>query len=240
MSMIHICRAGREFDIYIRPKTTDEKVVEEVIGRNVYEKPSIGFVIEKDDVWLDLGANIGTFTLICLSRGARVIAYEPEASNYLLLRRNIEKNYGKTRRCHTIEAAVGVGDDTRIDLFLAKDKNNKYRHTLYKKRGRIAVSVRHEDVRRVLRRWCPTAIKMDIEGSEIDILEYLTAEDYKRSGVKKMVFEYSFDIDRSIPRFLAIVDRLKKYFSNVHYKRVDPDEKEYRYYPAMTIVYCWV
>lgn len=240
MSLIHIHRADREFDIFIRPGTTDEKVVEEVIGRNVYEKPSIGFLIEKNDMWLDLGANIGTFTLLCLSRGARVVAYEPEASNYILLRRNIEKNYGKTRRCRTIEAAVGVGSESRVDLFLARDENNKYRHTLYRKRGRVAVPVRHEEVRRVLRKWRPTAIKMDIEGSEIDILEYLTLEDYRRSGVKKMVFEYSFDIDRSIPRFLAIVDRLKQYFRTVHYKRVHPEEKEYNHYPAMTIVYCMI
>lgn len=232
--LIHIKRKDHDFQMCVRPGTTDEKVVDEVIYRNVYEKPSIGFRIEKDDKWLDLGANIGTFTLLCLSRGASVIAYEPEKSNYELLRKNIEMNYGKTRRCRTIRAAVGIGAQKTIDLFLAKDENNKYRHSLYKKRGRSAIRVPHRNIDDVLQRWRPTAIKMDIEGSEIDILEHLT--DY--TGIQKLVFEYSFDIDKSIPRFLAIIARLRRYFKVVHYTRVNEKDKEYRFYPAMTIVYC--
>ena len=79
---------------------------------------------------------------------------------------------------------------------------------------------------------------MDIEGAEIDLLEYLTAADYRKAGVKKLVYEYSFDIDPSIPRFMKIINQLKKYFTTVHFTKVNPNEAEYRHFPAATMVYC--
>lgn len=235
-TVIHI----RNLDIFVRKGTTDVKVVDEVIKRNVYEKPSIGFKIEKEDRWLDLGANIGTFTLLCLSRGASVVAFEPEETNYHLLKKNVQENFGSTRRCRATRAAVGTGVERSVRLFLARDEKNKYRHSLYEKRGRDAISVPHKNIHTVLDKYRPSAIKMDIEGSEIDILEALTPDDYRQSGVKKLVFEYSFDVDRSIPRFLSIVQRLRRFFRVVHYTKVKEHEEEYNYFPAMTIVYCLV
>ena len=79
---------------------------------------------------------------------------------------------------------------------------------------------------------------MDIEGSEILILEFLTATHYKQYNIQKLVFEYSFDVDRSIPRFLRIIHNLKKYFSRVHYDKVKENELEYNYFPACTNVFC--
>lgn len=64
-------------------------------------------------------------------------------------------------------------------------------------------------------------------GAEIDILEELKPEDYK--GIDKVVYEYSFDIDPSIPRFLAIVEKLRKVFRLVHYTKVNETELEYRH-----------
>lgn len=229
-----------ELNIWVRPDTTDEQVIDEVLRRNVYEKPSIGFVIEPTDMWLDLGANIGTFTLLCLARGARVAAYEPETSNAQLLRKNVLHNFGRTRRCRVVRAAVGCGgaDQSHVDLYLARNPENKYRHSLCPIRGRSATRVPFEDIRCVLRRCCPTAIKMDIEGTEIELLESLTAADYRSMGIKKMVFEYSFDIDRSIPRFLGIIRRLRTYFGTVNYTKVKENELEYHHFPAMTMVFC--
>ena len=77
---------------------------------------------------------------------------------------------------------------------------------------------------------------MDIEGAEIPLLESLDAATCK--PLRKLVFEYTFDVDPSIPRFLAIVRRLKQWFPTVHYTKVNPKDKEYRHYPPCTMVYC--
>ena len=72
------------------------------------------------------------------------------------------------------------------------------------------------------------------------VLEQLTPA--MCSNVNKLVFEYSFDVDRSIPRFLAIVKRLEACFATVHWtgqdqvRSVETWPKEW--YPMAKNVFC--
>lgn len=227
-----------DLDLYIRPETTDEKVIVEVLKTDVYEKPSIEFYINPGDRWLDLGGNIGTFALLAVSRGASVVTCEPEADNIYILEKNLMHNFpeGASEKWQILPAAVTVNDEQSIDLYLCKGDYNKYRHTIYHKRGRSSTKVNNIHIRDLLQSDNFNAIKIDIEGAEIDILEELTPDDF--AGINKLVYEYSFDIDPSIPRFLAIVDRLRRVFSTVHYTKVKEDELEYKHFPAATMVYC--
>jgi FkbM family methyltransferase len=232
--------------LIIRPNTTDIKVIDEVLVKDVYEKPKLNFEIKPDDVWLDLGGNIGTFTLACLTKGAKVITYEPEPENLELLKMNIDINFPSTDKSSInssinstiVPTAVGIKDG-QTDLYLCKGDYNKYRHTIYKKRGRTSIKIPIQSIHGVFKTYPNiNAVKMDIEGAEIDILENMKLSDWKKTNVEKLVFEYSFDIDRSIPRFLKIIKELEKYFSLCHYTKVKKNELEYNYFPAMTMVYC--
>ena len=63
-------------------------------------------------VWLDLGGNIGTFTVNVLAKGCKVYTYEPEPNNYKLLKKNIDLNsklYFKNR-VKTYKKAVSTID----------------------------------------------------------------------------------------------------------------------------------
>ena len=223
--------------LFIRPDTTDEKVIKEVLVQDVYEKKSIDFFVTPGDFWLDLGGNIGTFALLALTRGAKVISYEPEEDNYGLMLKNVQKNFGKTRNFKGYKQAVGVTNGT-VDLYLCQGDYNKYRHTIFPRRGRSSIPISMVSIRNVLAKHKGlNAIKIDIEGAEIEMLEQLTPGDY--TGIKKMVLEYSFDVDRSIPRFLRIMDRLKTYFPNVHWTKVKANEEFYNYFPAATLVFCY-
>tara|TARA_B100001059_G_C17370876_1_gene349684 strand:+ start:46 stop:396 length:351 start_codon:yes stop_codon:yes gene_type:complete len=51
-------------------------------------------------------------------------------------------------------------------------------------------------------------IKLDIEGSEIEILK----NEHDFSNIKKLVFEYSFTKNRKMTDFFECVDKLSKYF----------------------------
>ena len=131
--------------------------------------------------------------------------------------------------------AVGVKSG-KIPLYLCKGDQNKYRHTIYPKRGRKTIEIPIVHIKDVLSEFPEIeCIKIDIEGAEIDILENFN---FKGSNIKKLVFEYSFDIDPYIPRFLKIIDKLDKYFDTVYYTKVKKNEKYYKYFPAATIVYC--
>ena len=229
-----------EMKLYIRPKTTDEKVIIEVLQKCVYEKPSIDFFIEENEKWLDLGGNIGTFALLCLARKAKEISYEPEKENFELMKKNIGVNFSfPNSKVKLKNEAVGI-ESGFTQLYLCKGEYNKYRHTIYEKRGRESIEVPIKSIKSVLSKSGVNCIKMDIEGAEIYILEHLTDKDYKKYGIKKMVFEYSFDIDNSIPRFLMIMKNLNKYFTYVHWTKVKENELEYNYFPAATLVFCYL
>lgn len=45
-----------------------------------------------DEVLVDVGANIGLYSIMAAARGVRVFAFEPESQNYALLNRNIYLN----------------------------------------------------------------------------------------------------------------------------------------------------
>ena len=224
--------------IYIRPNTTDIKVIDEVLKNQVYKKTNLGFDINSGQLWFDLGGNIGTFSLWALSKGAKTIIYEPEPENIELLRLNLETNFSDKDNNYKIISSAISSKSGNSDLYLCKGDYNKYRHTLYKKRGRSHISVNVLNFHDEMDKYKPYGIKMDIEGSEIDILESITLIDWNRWNTSQLVFEYSFDIDKSIPRFLSIISELKKYFKVVYYNKVKEDELIYDYFPAMTIVYC--
>jgi len=227
--------SNQEITLFYRPKTTDEKVIPEVLKKCVYERKSINFEIEANDCWLDLGGNIGTFCLLCLVRGAQVFSYEPEPENFDFLTRNLEKNFPKCAKLFQKAVSTKKG---LLPLYICNGDYNKYRHTLCPKRGRSSIQVPVESIVTVLKKHKTNCIKMDIEGAEIAILEFLTPKHYHDHNIKKLVFEYSFDVDKSIPRFLSIINRLKEYFSIVHYDKVKENELEYNYFPACTNVFC--
>lgn len=206
----------------IRPDTTDKTAAVEVIKQHVYDRGCV--TIEPSDVWLDAGANIGSFSLLAAARGASVVAVEPHPENVALLMENVDG-----RNVEVIANAVAV-DGGEASLFVCNGKRNKYRHTLAPIRGRESIAVQVVPIQPLLDR--VNAAKLDIEGSEIEILE---ACDF--SGIRKLVFEYHFDRCRSIPRFLAICERLRGVGFTVEARQM-PERETYDFYPAAAVVRC--
>jgi FkbM family methyltransferase len=207
----------------VRPDTTDKTAAVEVIKAHVYDRG--GITVEPSDVWLDAGANIGSFSVLAASKGARVVSLEPHPENVAMLKQNVSG-----RSVEVIEAAVAVAGGEAA-LFVCNGDKNKYRHTLATIRGRESISVQVLPIQPLIDR--VNAVKLDIEGSEIEILETC---DF--GAVRKLVFEYHFDRCRSIPRFLAICERLRGMGFTVEARQM-PDRETYDFYPAATIVRCW-
>ncbi len=66
---------------------TDEIVVKEIFEENVYEVNAGRFAV--DGVTVDIGANIGAFTLLAANHGSKVYAVEPEPHNLEAMKKNI-------------------------------------------------------------------------------------------------------------------------------------------------------
>ena|SRR2546426_4827648 len=72
---------------YIRPFTIDWFISNEIFKQNIYKVHPI-----KGDKVLDVGAEIGLFSLLCASKESTVYAFEPLTENYNLLLKNINLN----------------------------------------------------------------------------------------------------------------------------------------------------
>jgi FkbM family methyltransferase len=228
-----------ELRIRYRRGTTDEKVIDEVLVRNEYQNRAAGLFVEPDDVWLDIGGNIGAFALLALAAGGRVRSVEPFPANHRLLQANLAANFS-ARRFDAVCAGVALRGETTMPLYLSNDDKNQYRHTMFIVRNKtrsIDVPVRafsallwsSVDGGRI------NAIKLDAEGLEFPLLE---AYGDKLGHLRKLVYEHSFDYDRSVARFYAIIAKLKRSFKVVHHRKIDPRLDKYAFFPRTVTVYC--
>ena len=204
------------FHMFYREGTTDEKVMAEIFTKQAYKKPIIGFEVEAGDMWLDLGAHIGCFSLWAIENGAaKVYAYEPEPSNFELLSKN-----AKGHNISANNAAVGWrGGKAAFNI-----APNTWRHSLLRKykRGAPTIDVEVSAIDSLIEKH-PDAdcIKMDIEGAEIEILE----KKKEWNGIRKLVFEYSFTQERDMGKFFGIVENLKQSFDVVKYPKSYHNQK---------------
>lgn len=102
--MIVKIRPGIRFDIR-EDYETDDIVIREIWEENVYEVDPSRFNL--GGVVVDIGANIGSFSIYAAHHGARVYAIEPEPHNLDALKNNIAINHME----HIIIVSdVGISD----------------------------------------------------------------------------------------------------------------------------------
>lgn len=154
---------------------------------------------------VDLGANIGAFTLDMTRRlpGITVHAYEPDPDAFALLRDNVEAN-SLTQRVHAWNEAVAGAAGTL---------------TLWRGDGSIASSAHLRGSARGERRDVPAVtlktvvdrcagriavLKIDCEGAEADILE---AADGELDLIDRIVAEYHDDLVPDVaPRLRHVLE----------------------------------
>lgn len=215
-----------------RKGTSDFSTYKEVFLNRCYEKA--GFRIEKSDIWLDLGGNIGMFAEFCYRRGAAVAAiYEPFLKNYEQIVYNT--------RGHILQISMKAvtNKSKTMDLFVCEDGNFK-RNTLfnhYKKKKMSTVKVKTVAFTDIIFDDC--CVKMDIEGAEFEILDGCELSDLQR--IKKLVFEYHFDVDSNLDNYFRRIEKLKKAFKNVNYHKMEKAKtmKSLKIFPTGHLVFCW-
>lgn len=173
--------------------SSDFVVAHEMFSRDDYGLSRVVSVHETP-VILDLGANIGAFSVAAAMRfpNAKIFAYEPEEENFQILLKNIELNK-LTDRVVPRQAAV-AGHDGVQKLFLS---NFEYGHSLVKEfiveekiNETEMLSVSCVTLKNILdtnRLRYADLIKMDIEGSEYEVLYGLSDEQYK--NIDQIVLE---------------------------------------------------
>jgi FkbM family methyltransferase len=225
----------REFKFWVRPDSSDHKALKEVILRNSYQRRN--FQIDPGEKWMDLGGNIGAFSILAASKGAFVKTYEPDPESSNLLQQNVEIN-GFKNRIEIHQKAVLTTPEKSITLHVNSANKNYWRNSVIKTwRGGNDVEVQAVHFAAIYR---GENLKIDIEGSEMPLLEMMI--DFMTPGTfpNKMVFEWSFDIDNSIPRFKNVIEKLKKEYPSVIYGKFDETQPIWpsNWFPPAKMVWC--
>ncbi len=149
-----------------------------------YERQEVSLVkrlVNKGDVVLDIGANIGYYTLLLanlVGENGQVYAFEPEPANFSILKENVRLNHYQNI-CLEPRAASNVNQV--MDLFICEE--NMGMHRLYSSlccSGKIAVEavVLDDYLKEKINRL--DFVKMDIEGAEFMAL----------TGMKYLIGKY--------------------------------------------------
>lgn len=154
--------------VFHRPDTADEIVLDLVFLRNRYQFPGDmnGMTV------IDIGAHIGSATMWCASHGATVYSYEPSHESYLLCERNIKEN---NLDAHVYELAVGIPGTRTLYLDPANTASNGERALQGQESEKNFIPVQAEwiSLQEVFDRnqigRCDY-LKMDCEGGEIDVI----------------------------------------------------------------------
>ena len=211
------------FQFVVRANTIDDYVVREVFG-GAYKKLNI----TSKDIVLDIGLNIGVFTIYALSKNAqKVYGFEPEVDNFKLATTNISLNNFKEPQYSLHNVAV-VGNQDKQRSFSVNVKKNKGGHSLIHKRGRASVTVNCSNINDILKRIKPTVIKMDIEGGEYECLKSIDSF----VGVREMQLEFHhahLNDTKTHTKYNEIVSLLKQHFHDVDAKEPKGNWQTYIY-----------
>lgn len=158
-----------------RPGTDDAAIGDEIAIHDVYHLRNVDLSPVFDEsglvenaiqsVAIDIGANVGFFTMTCVRKGATVVAIEPEPGNVDLLSRNVSTNRAD-QHVTIIPAAIGATAGT---AYITGTAGTAYTTGPVGTTDRV--EVRQMTLASLLDGWSKVALlKVDTEGSEHAIL----------------------------------------------------------------------
>jgi len=170
----------------LRVWTSDKTVVWEVFKNKIYTDDE-NFKINSSDIILDIGGNIGAFSVFAARNAKKVYVYEALKENYDLLNENLKLNKLNNVKSFNLAVSDKVGKE---EFFI--EKGNIGGSSFYKKSYSIRkVKVFTTTLKKIffdnhLKKI--NFLKMDVEGAEYKIL--LNASPALLKKIDKIVLEF--------------------------------------------------
>lgn len=165
---VHIKQKGYDYPIYFRIGSSDTEVYHQIIAREEY-----AFDISIRPQWIvDAGANIGLTSVFFSKKfpDATILALEPEASNYALLKQNT-KSYPNII---ALNKALWK-NASEIDIVDTGEGAWSFQTTAHHPvNGKPALRVWSTTIDQLMAEYnipCIDILKIDIEGSEKEVFE---------------------------------------------------------------------
>ena len=153
--------------------------------------------IKEGDVVLDIGANIGYYTLIfarLVGEKGRVFAFEPDPDNFALLKRNVQLNGYR----NVILVQKAVSNETRKARLFLRERGKGYQTMIDLHDGRNFIeieAVRLDDYFAGYQ-GAVDFIKMDIEGTEVGAIQGMLSLLNKNRSLKILTEFWPYGLKR--------------------------------------------
>ncbi len=161
---------------FFRKGTDDKNMIDESFSNKEYYE-NLDSLIKNNFVVIDIGANIGAFTIPSAKIAEKVFSFEPEKDNFKLLKKNVQLN--KLKNVYLFNCAV-LDKEGEKELFISLDKTA--RHNFYLK-SNISKIVKIISLKQIFDEnninFCHF-LKIDTEGSEYEILKNLPLDYFKK------------------------------------------------------------
>ena len=193
------------FTFNMREDTEDKGIIDHIFKENRYHFPDD----MKGVTVLDIGGQIGSASVYCALRGAKVIAFEPYKPNFDLL---VENTKGLDVKCYNF----GIGDKGKRELFVLNTGAiclfPQYWDNLV---GKPSVIIEVKSIEPYLKK--EVYIKMDCEGAEAEIFPVIE----RHIDKVKMIF---CEIHKDVEYWVGRMSKFYKIeqFSNCEFKMTRP------------------
>jgi FkbM family methyltransferase len=162
------------FEMHV-PKSNTDGIFKRLRSEGIWEKDITKFMVNNFndiDTFIDIGANIGYYTLLSKSNGVnRCYSFEPNDNNFILLEKNI--NLNKYKNCFTYNAGLGSSNGTMSFNY----NNVKSGHGSFLKEIKNKQNLNKEESKKIFTLDSinvlgdSIGIKLDVEGFELEVLK---------------------------------------------------------------------
>ena len=122
----------------------------------------------------------------------KIVSYEALPHNVSFAIENIKLN-GFENTCEFIQKAIVPNEEPSIDFFISSDSG---KHSILKVKGRDSISVPAVNINDAIKESGATAIKMDVEGAEYELIK--AVKDW--SNIRLVVIEWHFNAMRTLTK----------------------------------------
>jgi FkbM family methyltransferase len=152
---------------------------------------------DPDEIFYDIGANVGVFSLYAAKQGLKVYSFEPESQNYAFLNKNIRLN---TFKHEIVSLNIALNNvDTISYLALGSVDPGSAMHSFDKKENitgftQSVLGYSLDSLIRYFNLDTPNHIKIDVDGNEYRIISGMK-ETLQNKELKSLCIEIDGNID---------------------------------------------